>query len=131
MNNKLLNKAKKTISTENDTSLLHSFLFGFMSILILSKEQFKKNDEIKSFLELLGFHYKEYVYLSRTLIISRVIRDIEKFEEEQLKDFNRHLLQILYEKFPDIQEGNKKGTPKGHKENYVSKIIDKYNPKVK
>ncbi|MCK1998946.1 hypothetical protein MPH47_17255 [Psychrobacillus psychrodurans] len=131
MNNKLLIKAKKTIATEKDGLLINSFLFGFMSILILSKEKFKKNDDIKSFLEQLGFHYKEYVFLSRTIIISRVIRDIEKLDENQLEDFNRKLLKILNELYPDNSDNMKKESKEStikNKENYVSKIIDKYNP---
>ncbi|PCD83162.1 hypothetical protein CNQ87_01885 [Lysinibacillus fusiformis] len=133
MNNKLLTRANRIISSEKDKIVLTSFLFGFISSLILSKEQFERNADIQKFLDSLGFQYKKYVYVSRTIILSRVIRDIEKLEENDFEKFKNDLLNYLKNEFPDVFEtGSKTIKRKENKksnDNYVSKILDKYNPK--
>lgn len=133
MNNKLLTRANRIISSEKDKIVLTSFLFGFISSLILSKEQFERNADIQKFLDSLGFQYKKYVYVSRTIILSRVIRDIEKLEENDFEKFKNDLLKYLKNEFPYVFEtGSKTIKRKENKksnDNYVSKILDKYNPK--
>ncbi|MFC4389264.1 hypothetical protein ACFOZ1_15895 [Gracilibacillus marinus] len=64
-------------------------LYGVISSLLLSGI-FEKNSEIKDFLENSNDKFKEeikpYVYLSKTLIIGRISREIEK--ESKLFNYN-------------------------------------------
>lgn len=63
-------------------------LYGVVSSLLLS-EIFNRNNEIKDFLENSNDKFKEikpYVYLSKTLIIGRISREIEK--ESKLFNYN-------------------------------------------
>lgn len=64
-------------------------LYGVVSSFLLSEEIFKRNSEIKDFLENSSDKFKEikpYVYLSKTLIIGRISREIEK--ESKLFNYN-------------------------------------------
>lgn len=56
-----------------------NLFFGLMFYLISDKEIFKKNIDIKIFLdEVLDRQYKEYLFRSRPYLISRVLNDIKK-----------------------------------------------------
>lgn len=132
MNKKLLDQTLKIIENEKDEEILNSFLYGFMSSYILSGS-FKKNIEIKESLSNFGFNYLDYVYKSRTIILSRVIRDIENFNTEQLIKFKNQLVDILLkEQVKNKEQSKEKNEKKIRKnENYVSKIIEKYTPRDK
>jgi hypothetical protein len=65
-----------------------AIFMGVMAELLLSKELFKRNDDLKVFIqEIFGIQPLEYLFKSRTLLLSRIIRIIESAEKDQLKKY--------------------------------------------
>lgn len=59
-------------------------LIGISSEVILSFAIFKKNDELEKFvLDIFDTQFRPYVFKSRTLLVSRVIRIINSNDEKQ------------------------------------------------
>lgn len=77
-------------------------IMGITSELILSKEIFVKNSDISTFLKSV-FHleYKEYVMRSRTLILSRTVRTIEKCSDVEYQEYRKKLLNFVEEYYTD------------------------------
>lgn len=59
-------------------------LYGYFSTLILSKKFANMNPELEEIMHFFGLDFLPYVYKSRTVLLSRVIRIIEKKDEESL-----------------------------------------------
>ncbi|WP_336153927.1 hypothetical protein [Bacillus sp. 204(2023)] len=69
---------------------------GIVSEMILSKEVFLKNSDINEFLKLVfEVEFKEYVMLSRTLIVARVIRILVKYSESDYLSCKKRLYKYL------------------------------------
>ncbi|MGG4490829.1 hypothetical protein [Metabacillus idriensis] len=61
---------------------------GVVAELLLSKELFKRNEELKSFIkEVFKINPLDYLFKSRTLLLSRIIRIIESSEKDELKKY--------------------------------------------
>ena len=81
---KSLNKIKQTKNTE----LITEQLYGLYTYILLNRNMFKRNSDLKNFIEPLfekinvyytkDIQFKDYVYKSRSLVIARFIRIIEK-----------------------------------------------------
>lgn len=90
---------KKIISrtnTKNEDELRLN-LYTVYCDYILSREAFKLNIDIKPFLEKNNMFFKDYVYASRTVIISKVIRKIEKGQIEDLILYYKNIKNELFE----------------------------------
>lgn len=72
------------ISPKSNSAILRYNLYSLYTTLLLNKSLFKHNDDIHPFLERLNLNFKDYVYRSRTLLLSRVLRKIETATNEQL-----------------------------------------------
>lgn len=71
-------------------------LLGVSSSIILSKEIFPKNDDLKIFLkETYNLEFRDYVFKSRTLIVARVIRHINKLESNDTEKLRKSLLLFI------------------------------------
>ena len=81
---KSLNKIKQTKNTE----LITEQLYGLYTYILLNRNMFKRNSDLKNFIEPIfekinvyytkDIQFKDYVYKSRSLVIARFIRIIEK-----------------------------------------------------
>lgn len=80
-----------------DESILKIQLYGLVSELLLSKEFFKGNSDIKVLLDTLNLKYKDYVMRSRTTIVSRIIRNIEQMNYDNLIIFYKKIGEFLFE----------------------------------
>jgi hypothetical protein len=113
-------------------------LYGVVSGFLLS-EIFERNSEIKDFLENSNDKFKEikpYVYLSKTLIIGRISREIEK--ESKLFNYNFALdikayIENWIKETDDsdvIEEPNKKSDNLKKddikKKNYTDSLFDRF-----
>lgn len=113
-------------------------LYGVLSSFFLS-EIFDRNSEIKDFLENSNDKFKEikpYVYLSKTLIIGRISREIEK--ESKLFNYNFALdikayIENWIKETDDsdvIEEPNKKSDnlkkDDVKKKNYTDALFDRF-----
>lgn len=81
------NEKLKEIETSlfiNKEDKLKSQLYGCYTSLILSKKIAPHNSDLKPVMEYFGLEFKPYVYKSRTILLSRVIRLIEKKADDEL-----------------------------------------------
>lgn len=91
-------------SSRNKTDLLPAVL----AVIIFTKEFFKSNKELKKFTGIcLQIEYKEYLFKSRTLLYSRVIKDF--FLDENKKKFLRKQIDHFFDELaPEQSTRNKK-----------------------
>lgn len=122
MENQVISKINK-IQNLNDIEYVKGEMYSIFSILILSKKQFSKNTEIKEFLDKFNINFKEYVYVSRTMVLSRTLRKIERADEELIKNMRSVLFNII-----SPRRENSKGNSKKYKKNseYLLEVIDRY-----
>lgn len=114
-------KRIKKIQSINDELLLRYEMYSIFTEIILSKEQFKKNNDISNFLECFDIRFKEYVLGTRTLILAKTLRVIEKAEYETLCKYKKTLLKMLDESVKI--ENNKSDTSA----KYITNILNKYS----
>ncbi|MBU7595728.1 hypothetical protein [Metabacillus halosaccharovorans] len=111
-------------------------LYGVVSSFLFSKEIFKRNSDIKVFLENSNDKFKEikpYVYVSKTLIIGRILREIEK--ESKLFNYNfaldiKSYLEDLIKQRDLLEEDNKKSEKLKNNDinkiNYTDSLFDRF-----
>jgi hypothetical protein len=116
----------KKLQEINDLSLLKYELYSIFVYLILSKEEFKNNKDINTFLGTLNINFKEYVMKSRTLIIAKVLRLIEKGDTIRLQLYKDILVNIYLKKL-DENYPEKPKIKKQNTSNYMSDILNKYS----
>lgn len=63
---------------------LKSQLYGYFTTLILSKIYAPMNSDLEDIMKEFKLNFLPYVYKSRTILLSRVIRIIEKKNEQEL-----------------------------------------------
>ena len=82
-------------------------LIGIVSEIILSEELFKRNIDTKSFLkEVFNKEFNEYVYASRTLIVSRTIRLIEDCDDKIYLDYKNNLYKFIVKNIDNSKSKN-------------------------
>ncbi|MBU3569222.1 hypothetical protein IUK39_03395 [Priestia aryabhattai] len=115
----LINQAKQSKTLNNKRILL----FGIFTHSILSKEFMNKNSNIPEFIHLtLKVEFKEYVYQSRTMVIARVSRIIEKME---INEINK-TLDVLNHMFTEIENPVNTTEKARKKKNSVLDTIDNW-----
>lgn len=124
------------LKTKSDIEELRCDLYSILTTVLFSKEDFKSNKDIKNFLDKLGITLKDYVMKSRTQIIAKVLRIVQKADEEQIKKFttqiNIFFVNDKKEKITQIssktQVNNNKSSKKNKdKNNYMTEILKKYS----
>lgn len=125
--NKLMN-IKKTSSEEH----IRTELFSILPYFIFDTTLFKRNIYIKDFLircDSFFYEYKDYVYASRTLLLSKIIRTVS--ESDKLFMYNM-ILEIrkldLEEK--DVEkinvERSKKSRATKKRKNYTDELFNQF-----
>ncbi|MBO0478149.1 hypothetical protein JZO72_00785 [Vagococcus fluvialis] len=84
-----MNYREKTLKIEkglytDDIDGIKNQLYGYFSTLILSKKFAYMNNELEDIMDYFGLEFLPYVYKSRTILLSRIIRIIEKKDEQSL-----------------------------------------------
>lgn len=98
-------------------------MYSIFSILILSKKQFNRNLEIKEFLGKFNISFKDYVYVSRTSVLARVLREIEKSDEERVRSIGLILFNELNSENVNVKNNYKKAK---RNDDYLLGILDRY-----
>lgn len=120
----------KAYSDYSSTSLEEdkSIIYGIFTSICLSTELFKRNIDLKPFVERLFKEYseydfdKDYLYKSRSNILAKSLREIQKFKKYECESFFKSI-QYLTKDYLIINEKNKE-------ENFIdywSKGIDNLN----
>lgn len=128
----LINIKLKELLDINEVENMKYELYGIVTTLILSKEYFKKNSDVRQFLKELSLNYREYVYNSRTTLLARVIRDIEKLNFEEINIFANELIYTIKtikinEKSISSDESNNIKRIKKKDSNYMEDLLKKYS----
>ncbi|CAI3195047.1 hypothetical protein [Clostridium neonatale] len=121
----IIEKMKKIKSLKDEDQLRYE-MYSFFTNLILSKEEFKFNKDIKEFLENFNMEFKKYVLDSRTLVLARTLREIEKLDKDSLEKYKAILEKIYLKENGESMNANKKNNIK-ETDDYVSGILKKYS----
>jgi len=71
-------------------------LIGIVVELVLSRELFPKNSDLKKFTKnIFSIEYKEYVMKSRTMILARLSRLIEQTPDKELNEMKKKLYDFI------------------------------------
>ncbi|PFB77514.1 hypothetical protein CN283_29880 [Bacillus thuringiensis] len=125
-NKQLFNKFLSLKKIKDEESLRIS-LYGYSSEIILSKELFTNNKELVEFISLLGLEFRDYVYASRTVVISRIIRDLQKRDMAQLEKYRDSIIEFYKNKFDFYVLPSTSGAKNTDKTgNYVKTIVERY-----
>lgn len=82
--NILLENDLNEIDRRSNPKTIKYKLYSIYVNLLLSQEYFKQNQDIKNLTEKLNFKLKDYVFKSRTLIVARFMRRIEKLDDNEI-----------------------------------------------
>ena len=126
MNKEILIKKIKYIKNLKDEELIRLESFSVVVSFILSKEVFKTNIELKEFMEKIGVECKPYLLKSRTAMVARAVRIVEKAEKQQLLNY----IDFISEKLNKIPEEEKTQIKKKKsKKNYMKEALELYGRK--
>lgn len=82
-------------------------IIGIVSELLLSKKIFPKNIDIEDFLkDIFGLELKSYLFKSRSLIVSKVIREIKSMKKENT--YKRKLYKFIEQKIEELRDEDEK-----------------------
>lgn len=82
---------------------------GIVTEILISKEVFKKNEEIREFLmRIFNISYKDYVMKSRTMVIARTSRLIHNSENDEYIVYKRNLYSFINLQIEKMKEEQKK-----------------------
>lgn len=97
-------------------------LNGIISELLLAKTYAERNSELPLVTEkLLKTQFKEYVYKSRTLVISRTIREIESLSVKEIHETFDNIIELTID-----AEENEGYSKKKSRHNSVLESINKW-----
>ena len=99
-------------------------LYPIVVMLIIKKSYFKRNNDLMELLKIFNLEFKDYVMKSRTLLLARILREIEKIKD--IDNVVLNLKKIL------VENTNEEGkTPQNKVKNrdkkYLDNIIEKYS----
>lgn len=95
------------INILNRSDLKKYTLMGLNSEILLSKELFKYNSEISTYLlNVFDIQFRPYVMQSRTMIVARITREIYKYNDKQVSIVRKRMLK--YFKSINIKEKSSK-----------------------
>jgi hypothetical protein len=126
MNKKVIIKRITHIKKTSDLELIKLELYGIVVDLILSKEEFPLNVNIADFLKELKISYKPYLLKSRTTMLGKILRNIEKADESQIQLYINTLEKKLEMKENSSSNEQQTKKKKKKKSNYMSDIMNKY-----
>lgn len=102
---------------------IKSKLYGHFSTLILSKKYAPSNSDLINVMAEFDLEFKIYVYKSRTVLLSRIIRIIEKKDETEIEKIVFQLEKFLKKGIPEVEE-KKEGKNKKKKKNIFDDIFN-------
>ena len=96
MKNKLLiQKIKKLKFISLEDNLKYE-LYSIFTSMILSKEIFKRNIEIKKFLREMNLDIEDYIVRSRTNILSKTLKYINTRDMNELREISNFLINFIF-----------------------------------
>lgn len=128
MNKEIWMKKIRYINNLKDEELIRLESFSVIVSFMLSKEAFRANVDLKIFMEELGIECKPCLAKSRTAMLAKMLRIVEKAEKQQLLKY----IAVINQKISDIPEEEKTQTQnKKNKKNYMKEVLELYGRKDK
>lgn len=128
MNKEIWVKKIRYIKNLKDEELIRTESYSLIVSFMLSKDVFKVNAEMKQFMWKLGIECKPYLLKSRTAMLGRAIRVVEKAEKQQLLEY----INIISEEVSGLPETRKiESTNKKNEKNYMKEVLKLYGRKGK
>lgn len=128
MNKEIWMKKIRYINNLKDEELIRLESFSVIVSFMLSNEAFRANVDLKIFMEELGIECKPYLAKSRTAMLAKMLRIVEKAEKQQLLKY----IAVINQKISDIPEEEKIQTQnKKNKKNYMKEVLELYGRKDK
>ncbi|OAB48007.1 hypothetical protein [Paenibacillus antarcticus] len=121
MSSKYIKSNLSKLDGNTNTELLRLELYSIVTDVFLSKEYFNKNSDILSFIDEINYQYGEYLFKSRTLLLARILRDINKAEKNELLLIMRNLQHLL---FNNIESDTKTKDKKS--KNYIDSLMEQF-----
>lgn len=134
----LIKKYLSRINEIKDTEYKRSLLYSAYTTFLLSSDIFKLNKDIKEFLNPLlqrldaifpphkrSLIFKDYIYKSRSLIIARFIRIIQRSNDESLSLLVSSLNKLFSNKHP----ANESKVKRRDKKNSVDELLERFGRK--
>lgn len=115
----LLQNDLQQLDTRTNPERIRYKLYPIYTNLLLNKNFFKSNNDIKHLCNYLSLTFKDYVYRSRTLLVARIIRSIERSDQKDLLTYVEVAQKYIYA-YNDKAEKNIKNS------NTKSNFIDKF-----
>ena len=93
-------------------------------MLVIKKNYFKRNDDLIELLKIFNLEFKDYVMKSRTLLLARILREIEKIKDvdDVVLNLKKILIKNINEEDRTVQNKGKNRDKK-----YLDSIIEKYS----
>ena len=93
-------------------------------MLIIKKNYFKRNNDLIKLLKIFNLEFKDYVMKSRTLLLARILREIEKIKDvdDVVLNLKKILIKNINEEDRTVQNKGKNRDKK-----YLDSIIEKYS----
>jgi len=112
---KEINNLTDLISFKGNSKIERKAIFiGLVSSTILSKEIFKKNEDLKNYTEIFSKYtkssedFKKYIFASRTQVLAKVQRILlETLSEEQFDEAIKKHIYFIEKKNIEIKKGEK------------------------
>lgn len=127
MDKKYILKKLKYIEQNNDEEITRIELYAIMASLLLSKEEFKTNKEISEFLNKIEIAFKPYILKSRTILLGKIIRILEKSDINKLNLFVEIIRGKLINETDVSSNEKNKSVNKIKQSNYMNDILKKYS----
>ncbi|MCR8866887.1 hypothetical protein NQ109_28585 [Priestia megaterium] len=107
-----------------------AIFMGVMAEILLSRELFSKNSDLRIFIKnIFNLEPLEYLFRSRTLLLSRVIRIIESSEKDELRNYISRVSSYIdktYAADSDEEILNKQKSYKKNKKKNTVEMIDSW-----
>ena len=102
----------------------HYELYPIVVMLVIKKNYFKRNDDLIELLKIFNLEFKDYVMKSRTLLLARILREIEKIKDvdDVVLNLKKILIKNINEEDRTVQNKGKNRDKK-----YLDSIIEKYS----
>ena len=102
----------------------HYELYPIVVMLVIKKNYFKRNDDLIELLKIFNLEFKDYVMKSRTLLLARILREIEKIKD--IDDVVLNLKKILIKNINE-EDRTVQNKGKNRDKKYLDSIIEKYS----
>ncbi|MFB6364339.1 hypothetical protein ACFCP7_09780 [Paenibacillus elgii] len=121
MSSKYSKSSLSKLNGNMNIDLIRLELYSIVTDVFLSREYFNRNSDIVSFIDAINYQYADYLFKSRTLLLARILRDINKAEKNELLLIMRNLQFLL---FTNIESDTK--TKDKKTKNYVDSIMEQF-----